>query len=47
MGNNWETVKYPTLQPHQRASFLLTLTASSNATAGALSFTIVVTGTTV
>lgn len=46
-GNNWEVANYPTLQPHQRASFLLTLTAGSNAAEGAFSFTIVVTGTTV
>ena len=46
-GNNWEIAKYPTLQPHQRASFFLTLTAGENPPSGALSFTIVVSGTTV
>jgi len=43
-GAGWSGGMYPSLNPHQRASIILTLSAGSNPPSGAFSFTIVIQG---
>jgi hypothetical protein len=43
-GAGWACGLYPQLNPHQRASVILTLSAGANPPSGAFSFTIVVQG---
>ena len=43
-GKGWSGGAYPTLNPHQKAQLIFTLTANDNPPSGSFSFTIVISG---